>query len=68
MSILVSYITPNKLWLTQEAEKKQLIRNFKAWTIQCQFFIWEDGHCPFKSNCMYLHSFWLKSEALVLSA
>ncbi|XP_054554179.1 probable E3 ubiquitin-protein ligase makorin-1 isoform X2 [Talpa occidentalis] len=52
-----SYIIPYKFWVSTGAEKEQLIRNFKAWTgqIPCRFFIRGNGHCPFKSDCIYLH-------------
>lgn len=65
-----SYITPNKLWVSKEAEKKQLIRRFKAQTsqIQCWFLIQEDDHCPFKYDCTYLHLLLTKAwSSLVLS-
>ncbi|XP_014638055.1 PREDICTED: E3 ubiquitin-protein ligase makorin-1-like [Ceratotherium simum simum] len=52
-----SYIIPHKFWVNEGAEKEQLIRNFKARTsqIRCRFFMRGNGHCPFKSDCIYLH-------------
>lgn len=49
--------------MSKEVEKKQLIRSFKAWTSQIlwQFFMWEDGHCPFQSDCIYLHQLLAKA-------
>ncbi|XP_047587933.1 probable E3 ubiquitin-protein ligase makorin-1 [Lutra lutra] len=59
-----SYIIPHKFWVSKGAEKEQLIRNFKARTsqIRCRFFMQGNGHCPFKSDCIYLHQ--LPDEAL----
>ncbi|XP_057350122.1 probable E3 ubiquitin-protein ligase makorin-1 isoform X1 [Manis pentadactyla] len=52
-----SYIIPHKFWVSREAEKEQLIKNFKARTsqIRCRFFTRGHGRCPFKSDCIYLH-------------
>ncbi|XP_019686045.2 E3 ubiquitin-protein ligase makorin-1-like isoform X2 [Felis catus] len=52
-----SYIIPHKFWVSEGAEKEQLIRNFKARTsqIRCRFFMQGKGRCPFKSDCIYLH-------------
>ncbi|XP_046958776.1 probable E3 ubiquitin-protein ligase makorin-1 [Lynx rufus] len=52
-----SYIIPHKFWVSEGAEKEQLIRNFKARTsqIRCRFFMQGNGRCPFKSDCIYLH-------------
>ncbi|XP_032196434.1 probable E3 ubiquitin-protein ligase makorin-1 isoform X2 [Mustela erminea] len=59
-----SYLIPHKFWVIKGAEKEQLIRNFKARTsqIRCRFFMQGNGHCPFKSDCIYLHQ--LPDEAL----
>ncbi|RMB99383.1 hypothetical protein DUI87_24119 [Hirundo rustica rustica] len=53
--ITSSYYIPHKYWVSDVAEKEKLIRAFKARTgkIRCKFFI--HGHCPFKSECIYLH-------------
>uniref|UniRef100_F6TC43 RING-type E3 ubiquitin transferase n=1 Tax=Xenopus tropicalis TaxID=8364 RepID=F6TC43_XENTR len=52
-----SYFIPNKYWVGDSAEKAKLIETFKAKTskIRCRFFIRGNGHCPFKSECIYLH-------------
>uniref|UniRef100_G1QCD7 RING-type E3 ubiquitin transferase n=1 Tax=Myotis lucifugus TaxID=59463 RepID=G1QCD7_MYOLU len=52
-----SYIIPHKFWVSEGAEKEQLIRNFKARTSQipCRYFARGSGRCPFKSDCIYLH-------------
>lgn len=54
-----SYYIPNKHWVSEENEKQQLIQNFKEKTskIRCKFFVRTNGHCPFKSECIYLHEF-----------
>ncbi|NXX28198.1 MKRN1 ligase, partial [Nicator chloris] len=50
-----SYYIPHKYWISDVGEKEKLIRTFKARTgkIRCKFFI--HGHCPFRSECIYLH-------------
>ncbi|XP_054578288.1 probable E3 ubiquitin-protein ligase makorin-1 [Eptesicus fuscus] len=52
-----SYIIPHKFWVSEGAEKEQLIRNFKARTsqIRCRYFARGKDRCPFKSDCIYLH-------------
>ncbi|XP_063810997.1 probable E3 ubiquitin-protein ligase makorin-1 isoform X2 [Pseudophryne corroboree] len=52
-----SYFIPHKYWIGDAAEKLELIENFKAKTgkIRCRFFLRGNGHCPFKSECIYLH-------------
>uniref|UniRef100_A0A663MDP5 RING-type E3 ubiquitin transferase n=1 Tax=Athene cunicularia TaxID=194338 RepID=A0A663MDP5_ATHCN len=52
-----SYYIPNKYWISDVDEKKQLIENFRARTgkIRCKFFVQNQGHCPFNSECLYLH-------------
>ncbi|XP_043764650.1 probable E3 ubiquitin-protein ligase makorin-1 isoform X1 [Cervus elaphus] len=52
-----SYIIPCRFWVSKGPEKEKLIRNFKARTsqIHCRFFMRGNGHCPFKSDCIYLH-------------
>uniref|UniRef100_A0A8D0HCR3 RING-type E3 ubiquitin transferase n=1 Tax=Sphenodon punctatus TaxID=8508 RepID=A0A8D0HCR3_SPHPU len=52
-----SYFIPNKHWVSDAEEKKRLIETFRARTskIRCKFFIRGNGHCPFKSECIYLH-------------
>ncbi|XP_043932514.1 probable E3 ubiquitin-protein ligase makorin-2 isoform X2 [Protopterus annectens] len=54
-----SYYIPNKQWVSEENEKLQLIQNFKEKTskIRCKFYVRSNGHCPFKSECIYLHEF-----------
>ncbi|NWV65825.1 MKRN2 ligase, partial [Malurus elegans] len=53
--IASSYYIPHKYWITDVAEKEKLISTFKARTgkIRCKFF--RRGHCPFRSECIYLH-------------
>ncbi|XP_062365480.1 probable E3 ubiquitin-protein ligase makorin-1 [Cinclus cinclus] len=53
--ITSSYYIPHKYWISDVGEKEKLIRTFKARTgkIRCKFFI--RGHCPFRSECIYLH-------------
>ncbi|XP_014113598.1 PREDICTED: probable E3 ubiquitin-protein ligase makorin-1 [Pseudopodoces humilis] len=53
--ITSSYYIPHKYWISDVDEKEKLIRTFKARTgkIRCKFFI--RGHCPFRSECIYLH-------------
>ncbi|CAN8199906.1 unnamed protein product [Coccothraustes coccothraustes] len=58
-----SYYIPHKYWISDVAEKEKLIRAFKARTgkIRCKFFL--RGHCPFRSECIYLHELpasWLR--------
>ncbi|NXU67662.1 MKRN1 ligase, partial [Horornis vulcanius] len=50
-----SYYIPHKYWISDVGEKEKLIRTFKARTgkIRCKFFV--HGHCPFRSDCIYLH-------------
>ncbi|XP_062997734.1 probable E3 ubiquitin-protein ligase makorin-1 [Elgaria multicarinata webbii] len=52
-----TYFIPNKYWVFDTEEKEKLIENFKARTskIRCKFFVRGNGHCPFKSECIYLH-------------
>ncbi|KAG8450982.1 hypothetical protein GDO86_003311 [Hymenochirus boettgeri] len=52
-----SYFIPNKYWIGDSNEKLKLVENFKAKTskICCRFFVRGNGHCPFKSECIYLH-------------
>ncbi|XP_075051844.1 putative E3 ubiquitin-protein ligase makorin-1 isoform X2 [Mixophyes fleayi] len=52
-----SFFIPHKYWIGETAEKLELIENFKARTgkIRCRFFLRGNGHCPFKSECIYLH-------------
>ncbi|NWV43763.1 MKRN1 ligase, partial [Grantiella picta] len=53
--ITSNYYIPHKYWISDVAEKEKLIRTFKARTgkIRCKFFV--RGHCPFSSECIYLH-------------
>ncbi|NXQ54076.1 MKRN1 ligase, partial [Anthoscopus minutus] len=50
-----SYYIPHKYWISDVSEKEKLINTFKARTgkIRCKFFM--RGHCPFSSECIYLH-------------
>ncbi|XP_034270475.1 probable E3 ubiquitin-protein ligase makorin-1 [Pantherophis guttatus] len=52
-----TYFIPNKYWVSDTEEKEKLIEKFKARTskIRCKFFVRSNGHCPFKSECIYLH-------------
>ncbi|MEE6492973.1 hypothetical protein FKM82_016687 [Ascaphus truei] len=52
-----SYFIPHKYWIGEATEKLSLIETFKARTskIRCRFFLRGNGHCPFKSECIYLH-------------
>ncbi|KAJ7332980.1 hypothetical protein JRQ81_015160 [Phrynocephalus forsythii] len=52
-----TYFIPNKYWVFESEEKEKLIESFKARTskIRCKFFVRGNGHCPFKSECIYLH-------------
>ncbi|XP_045429117.1 probable E3 ubiquitin-protein ligase makorin-1 [Pipistrellus kuhlii] len=52
-----SYIIPHKFWVSEGAEKEQLIRDFRARTsqIRCRYFARGADRCPFKSDCIYLH-------------
>ncbi|NWR12941.1 MKRN2 ligase, partial [Paradoxornis webbianus] len=53
--IVSSYYIPHKYWISDVDEKEELIAAFKARTakIRCKFFV--RGHCPFRSECIYLH-------------
>ncbi|XP_072774957.1 uncharacterized protein [Taeniopygia guttata] len=53
--ITSNYYIPHKYWISDVGEKEKLIRAFKARTgkIRCKFFL--RGHCPFRSECIYLH-------------
>ncbi|XP_056372022.1 probable E3 ubiquitin-protein ligase makorin-1 [Oenanthe melanoleuca] len=53
--ITSNYYIPHKYWISDVDEKEKLIRTFKARTgkIRCRFFV--RGHCPFRSDCIYLH-------------
>ncbi|NXP42235.1 MKRN1 ligase, partial [Leiothrix lutea] len=50
-----NYYIPHKYWISDVGEKEKLISTFKARTgkIRCKFFT--HGHCPFRSECIYLH-------------
>ncbi|XP_068275628.1 probable E3 ubiquitin-protein ligase makorin-1 [Nyctibius grandis] len=52
-----SYYIPHKYWVSDVGEKEKLIETFKArmGKIKCKFFIRNRGHCPFKSDCIFLH-------------
>ncbi|KAM4044357.1 uncharacterized protein ACNLHF_008346 isoform 2-T2 [Anomaloglossus baeobatrachus] len=52
-----SYFIPHRYWIEDSDEKAKLIETFKAKTskICCRFFLRSNGHCPFKSDCIYLH-------------
>ncbi|XP_069489570.1 probable E3 ubiquitin-protein ligase makorin-1 [Ambystoma mexicanum] len=52
-----SYFIPNKYWIVDAAEKEKLVQTFTNRTskIRCRFFVRGHGHCPFKSDCIYLH-------------
>ncbi|XP_030077542.1 probable E3 ubiquitin-protein ligase makorin-1 [Microcaecilia unicolor] len=52
-----SFFIPHKFWISNAEEKMKLIETFKARTskIRCRFFVRGNGHCPFKSDCIYLH-------------
>ncbi|XP_016047894.2 E3 ubiquitin-protein ligase makorin-1-like [Erinaceus europaeus] len=58
-----SYVIPCQFWVSEGAEKEQLIQSFKAWTSQipCRFFAQGSRHCPFKSDCIYLHQLQAKA-------
>ncbi|NXQ11626.1 MKRN1 ligase, partial [Peucedramus taeniatus] len=61
--ITSNYYIPHKYWISDVGEKEKLIRTFKARTgkIRCKFFL--RGHCPFRSECIYLHELpagWLR--------
>ncbi|KAM7032730.1 uncharacterized protein M8220_012644 [Acridotheres tristis] len=53
--ITSSYYIPHKYWISDVGEKEKLIKTFKERTgkIRCKFFV--RGHCPFRSECIYLH-------------
>ncbi|XP_066059968.1 probable E3 ubiquitin-protein ligase makorin-1 [Chamaea fasciata] len=53
--ITSNYYIPHKYWISDVVEKEELIAAFKARTgkIRCKFFV--HGHCPFRSECIYLH-------------
>uniref|UniRef100_A0A7M4FA48 RING-type E3 ubiquitin transferase n=1 Tax=Crocodylus porosus TaxID=8502 RepID=A0A7M4FA48_CROPO len=55
--VMSSYFIPHKYWVSDMNEKEKLIETFKARTgkIRCKFFVRGRGHCPFKSECIYLH-------------
>ncbi|KAJ1565023.1 hypothetical protein HK096_005004 [Nowakowskiella sp. JEL0078] len=53
------FITPSSIWLSDPAEKKKLIEDYKAKlsTIDCKHFNFgvADASCPFGSSCFYRH-------------
>ncbi|XP_006025289.1 probable E3 ubiquitin-protein ligase makorin-2 isoform X1 [Alligator sinensis] len=55
--VMSSYFIPHKYWVSDTNEKEKLIETFKTRTgkIRCKFFVRGRGHCPFKSECIYLH-------------
>ncbi|XP_078500438.1 uncharacterized protein LOC144755418 [Lissotriton helveticus] len=52
-----SYFIPHKYWISDATEKEKLVQTFTNRTskIRCRFFLRGHGHCPFKSDCIYLH-------------
>ncbi|XP_072419389.1 makorin, ring finger protein, 4 isoform X1 [Chiloscyllium punctatum] len=56
--VVASYFIPYKYWVIDE-QKQKLIEKFKVEKrkIHCKFFLRNNGRCPFKSECIYLHEF-----------
>ncbi|NWU70449.1 MKRN2 ligase, partial [Pterocles burchelli] len=52
-----SYYIPHFFWVSDTREKEELIESFNFFMgkIRCKFFVFFRGHCPFESDCIYLH-------------
>lgn len=51
------FIVPSPYWPESDEEKKQIMSAFKERLakIDCKYFNFGDGNCPFGISCLYRH-------------
>lgn len=57
--IATHYITPSTVWPQTEEEKEEILNGYKAKlaSIDCKYFNFGEGTCPFGTSCMYKHAY-----------
>uniref|UniRef100_A0A0D9WPS9 Uncharacterized protein n=1 Tax=Leersia perrieri TaxID=77586 RepID=A0A0D9WPS9_9ORYZ len=53
------YVIPSVLWYFSKEEKLEIIENYKSKlkSIDCKYFDFGTGTCPFGSSCFYKHAY-----------
>jgi len=53
------YVTPSLVWPADEDEKEAIMGAYKnkLGSIDCRFFDFGSGTCPFSTSCMYRHAY-----------
>ena len=53
------FIVPSAVWPTSAEQKEEIIAGYKAKlaSIDCRFFNFGEGQCPFAQSCFYRHAY-----------
>ncbi|PKA64374.1 E3 ubiquitin-protein ligase makorin [Apostasia shenzhenica] len=53
------FVIPSIIWYSSREEKQEIIDNYKTKlkTIDCKYFDFGNGTCPFGTSCFYKHAF-----------
>ncbi|KAG0492370.1 hypothetical protein HPP92_005768 [Vanilla planifolia] len=53
------FVIPSVIWYSTPEEKQEIIENYKAKlkTIDCKYFDFGNGTCPFGTSCFYKHAY-----------
>ncbi|KAL5719706.1 RING-type E3 ubiquitin transferase [Ranunculus cassubicifolius] len=53
------YVIPSVIWYFSQEEKQEIVGNYKARlsSIDCRYFDFGNGSCPFGTSCFYKHAY-----------
>nr|QEX51212.1 E3 ubiquitin-protein ligase makorin isoform X1 [Cymbidium ensifolium] len=53
------FVIPSVIWYSTSEEKQEIVDNYKAKlrTIDCKYFDFGNGTCPFGTSCFYKHAY-----------
>eukprot|EP00249_Psilotum_nudum_P020825 c27862_g1_i2 orf=886-1983(-) len=57
--IVSHYVIPSVIWYSSQEEKEEIVNGYKAKlsTIDCRYFDFGNGNCPFGTSCFYKHAY-----------
>lgn len=53
------YVIPSVIWYATQEEKQEIVNNYKSRlsSIDCRYFDFGNGSCPFGTSCFYKHAY-----------
>ncbi|KAK1259582.1 E3 ubiquitin-protein ligase makorin [Acorus gramineus] len=53
------FVIPSVIWYSSEDEKQEIVNSYKAKlkSIDCRYFDFGNGSCPFGTSCFYRHAY-----------